>query len=210
MSRGARPTVTRPEQMEAIGSPVRNLVSLTLAMLRRASIAELAAHLGRSPESLYYHVRRLQAVGIVEPCARRLVNGRAEALYRLVGGRLRVDPRQATPRFERAYARGAATLLRHAQRAYTRAVGQPETQRAGRGRNLVIRQLQVRMSRATLREFNRRFDQLVAFVRQADDRDATDFYLFTAALCPAGRVAPGRTSRASRGAGSRLSPGRAE
>lgn len=183
--RNPRPTITRPDQMEAISSPVRNQIGLVLEMLQQASVAELATHLGRPPEALYYHVRRLERVGVLKVCGRRLANGRPQAIYRLVGGRMRVDARQTLPRFERAYARGASTLLRHAQRVYARAVGRAGARRAGQQRNLVIRQFQVRMSPAALREFNRRFDELMAFVRAADDPAAPQFCLFTAALSPA-------------------------
>ena len=48
-----------PEQLQAIASPPRQRLVAALEALGPASVRELAAHLGRSPQSLYFHLRKL-------------------------------------------------------------------------------------------------------------------------------------------------------
>ena len=54
----------------------------------RDPIAELAEDLGRAPDSLYYHMRVLQRVGLVVPRGTRGEGVREEALYATPGVRM--------------------------------------------------------------------------------------------------------------------------
>lgn len=63
--------VSTVEQMEALASPVRHQIHLTMEMLGACSVNELVERMGRVPETLYYHVRRLETVGILEQVASR-------------------------------------------------------------------------------------------------------------------------------------------
>ena len=126
--------VSTVRQMEALTSPVRHQIHLVMEMLGACSVNELAERMGRVPETLYYHVRRLEQVGILEQVGSRVVSSREEAIYQLKAKRLKIDPNQSSPRFLKAMAKGCGSLLRFAQRAFERALDRKPTSRPyGRG-----------------------------------------------------------------------------
>jgi len=112
--------ITDPRQIAALGSPARQEVVDGLQALGPSSIAELGASLGRAPDSLYYHVRALQKVGLVVPAGTRAAGARSEALYD-VPGKLVLDHEPATRREEEALARLVASALRIGERDFRRA-----------------------------------------------------------------------------------------
>ena len=64
--------VSTVRQMEALASPVRHHIHLAMEMLGECSVNELAERMGRVPETLYYHLRQLKKVGIVEQVGSRV------------------------------------------------------------------------------------------------------------------------------------------
>ena len=85
-------SITRPDQLAALASPVRQEIVDVLAGMPRAPIAAVAAALGRPANGLYYHVRELVRVGLVLPVGGG--RGRGQALYRTVARELTIayDP----------------------------------------------------------------------------------------------------------------------
>src|SRR5215831_13517183 len=82
MSRPALQRVSHPRQVAALVSPVRQELLDVLARVDAVSLAELGALLGRPADGLYYHVRALRRVGLVESMGTRRVRGRKEELFR--------------------------------------------------------------------------------------------------------------------------------
>ena len=109
MSKQREFLISTVDQMEALASPVRHQIHLAMEMLGACTVNELAERMGRVPETLYYHVRRLEQVGILEQVGSRVGSVRDEAIYELKGKRLRVDPSQSSPRFANAMAMGCGT-----------------------------------------------------------------------------------------------------
>jgi DNA-binding transcriptional ArsR family regulator len=70
----------RIEQAEALLKPRR--VDLLRRMAEERSCTELAAELGETPQRVYYHVKKLEAAGLVERVRERRVRGIAEGIYR--------------------------------------------------------------------------------------------------------------------------------
>lgn len=114
--RAATYRIRAARQIEALASPARQELIDALALIGPASIAELAEDLGRAPDSLYYHVRKLEHVGLV---VRRGVRGegpREEALFDVPGANMMLDtqPKGARERGHLLKLVGAA--LRMAER----------------------------------------------------------------------------------------------
>lgn len=82
--------ITNPRQIAALKAASRQEIMDVLAPMGTVSIAELAAALGRPADSLYYHVRILQKVGLMLAAGTRESNGRTEKLYRAVASDLRL------------------------------------------------------------------------------------------------------------------------
>lgn len=176
--------VSTVEQMEALGSPVRHHIHLAMEMLGACSVNELAQRMGRVPETLYYHVRRLENVGILEQTGSRAGRGPGEAIYQLKGKRLRVDPSQSSPRFLKAMAKGCGSLLRFAQRSFERALEARAERRIAPKRTLRIEQVTVRLSAENLASLNARLDSLQDFLAEADDSCERQMYVVTLSTAP--------------------------
>ncbi len=189
MSKQARSVglVTTVEQMEALASPVRFQIHLAMELLEICSINELAERMDREPETLYYHVRLLERVGIVVRAGSRAAGARKEALYRLMGRRLQIDPRQRSPRFLRAMARSCGALLRYAERTFVKSLKRSAFLPGAGTRTRRMEQVVVRLPDTALAELNERLNELQEFLSAADERDADAVYAVTVCVAPAGR-----------------------
>src|SRR5690242_19716302 len=136
MNRSHRGLVEAKPQMEALASGARQEIVDVLPRLGTASVAELARALDRPADALYYHVRALEKVGLIEPAGRRRAGRRDEALYRAIAPQLalRLEPR--TPARTKAAAAIVSSAMRMGVRDYKRAVAQPGLIATGRDREV--------------------------------------------------------------------------
>ena len=176
--------VRDPTQLEAVVSPVRHQLLRTLGALGPVTVKELAERMGRSPESLYYHVRALEEVGLLEQVDERRRRGRAEAVYATVARTLVTDPSQTSPAYVEAMQRSAAALLRLADRQLSMAFDRQRRSRSRRPTALMIRQYHARLSAKAQRELVRRLEELAEFVQANDDPHAGEMIALTLALAP--------------------------
>ncbi|MBS0211880.1 MAG: winged helix-turn-helix transcriptional regulator [Proteobacteria bacterium] len=137
-----------------LATPIRiELVTAIQALGGAATVAELAAQLGRSADGLYYHLRALTHGGLLEeisePDARR---------YRLVtppGERMRLRYKPGATANARAVAKVAAGMSRLAQRDFQRALTNPDTVVEGPARELWVARLRGWADADDLAEVNR-------------------------------------------------------
>ena len=176
--------ISTVEQMDALASPVRHQIHIAMEMIGRCSVNQLAERLDRVPETLYYHVRRLEKVGIVERVGSRVAGSREEAIYQLKARRLRVDPSQTSARFLQAMAKGCGSLLRFAQRSFEQALVRKAERRMIPKRSLRIEQVAVRLSSQSLEELNRRLDSIQEFISDADEPEGKQMYVVTISTAP--------------------------
>jgi hypothetical protein len=80
--------------------------------LRTASIPELTAYMGRSPKSLYYHVRQLCQVGLLVVRETRQAGKRSEAVYGLVADRMIMEDENEDAEYMQTAYRAQRALLR--------------------------------------------------------------------------------------------------
>jgi len=82
----ALPYVIRARaQVRALASPARQEIVDALVAAGPCPIAELAAHTGRAPDSLYFHINRLMKVGLVIERTPRATGKRPAAVYDVPG-----------------------------------------------------------------------------------------------------------------------------
>ena len=175
----------RTDPAEALVSPVRLELVERLQARRRATVAELAAELDRSPHSLYHHVRRLLASGILHEEGRRKAGRREEAVYALAAERLAL-PRPLSGRGARTVERSVAAVLRGAARNFRRGLEEGRIGRVGRRGEAFLCSRRGRLTAEGVRRllgFVERIERLLA--RESGRRGARP-YLFTAALAPTG------------------------
>jgi DNA-binding transcriptional ArsR family regulator len=113
--------ITDPAQFEALSSPARGEILDLVELLGPLSIAELARHLGRKPDSLYYHVRKLAAVGLLVESEKRKARRQEEVVYDLPGrpASLCYEPRET--QLVRCVLKSIAGMLRLAERNFRQA-----------------------------------------------------------------------------------------
>ena len=162
MSPAAQQRLLRdPEQIRLLASPIRQELVDTLAALGgEADVAELAGHLGRPADGLYYHLRAMAAGGLV--CEAPSLAGRGQR-FRLV--------RIGTAPLRLAYDLGAngnsaelrqfaRALLQMAGRDFDQALTQGDATVAGELRTLWASRNKGWLSPADLAEVNALLERL--------------------------------------------------
>ena len=143
-------TISRPDQLKALGHPLRLRVLETLGADDEAeelTNRELAQRLGVDPGHLHFHVRMLLNAGLIELAER---SGGREKPYRAVARHVRVAPE--------LIATGAANDAREAMLDQVRQ-GWAEYATTGRFRSA---QLNVRLDPDQVRELFRQFVERAA------------------------------------------------
>ena len=116
-------------QLREINSPAR--LNVLEAMLGGArpdgpglTAREIGVRAGVSPESVHYHLGRLEKAGLVEPVGLRQTGARPEKLYALTCERLELAPARTGPAWVGELVRGVRLMLNRAEREFERAAPQ--------------------------------------------------------------------------------------
>ncbi len=136
MTRLAQYRISKKEQIAAIVSPVRQEVLDVMARADAVSLAELGAWLGRPSDGLYYHIRSLRRVGLVESAGTRTVRGRKEELFRAVASQFTLPYRTAPVRHTQGVKDAVAAMLRLGARDFRDALSAKGTKIEGPDRDL--------------------------------------------------------------------------
>jgi DNA-binding transcriptional ArsR family regulator len=166
-----QPTPSSPvERFEALASPARLELVEALQLAGPSTAAELAARLGRAPDSLYHHLRQLRRAGILVEAGHRSTGGRRGVVFELVPGSTSGDGDATTPAAERvAMGRLAGALLRMTERDVQASLGPrwaqlldqvaPETELP------TVRRLKAWLDQEQLDELGRRLAAVEDFLR---------------------------------------------
>ncbi len=124
-----------PKKIAVLATPVRvELATAIQALGGKATVAELAAQLGRPADGLYYHLRALVKGGLLKE--RAGANGRSFQLEVPAGQSLSLRYKPGATPNAKAVARVASSMSRLAQRDFLRALGQANTVVTGPSREL--------------------------------------------------------------------------
>lgn len=170
--------------LKAVASPARLELLEALAQ-GPATTRELAARLGRSRQSLYYHLDLMIRAGLVEACATDQYN--QEQRFSVRGDRLLLDGRGASSADRRGATRATRALLRAAEREANAALAAPATRLGGSLREFVGVRGKAHLSESGLRRANALIDELVALFRDSGGDEAQGPYSLTIVLTPARR-----------------------
>ncbi len=197
--------ISRPAQIRAITSPVRQEVIDALSARGRATIAEIASELGRPADTLYYHLTALVRAGIVREVDRVRAGTRFAAVYDLAGRPVIVERGGAGGGAgDAAVVRVVAAALRLGQRDFRDALAHgiartrsTETEQrntwAGRSRG--------RIRASDLAKVQKHLDAIAALVRNGGDDPADQLvafsYCFAPVAVPPARQKRGRTKKGS-------------
>jgi DNA-binding transcriptional ArsR family regulator len=147
-------------QLEALSSSLRQELSDVLAETGAATVAELAAILGRAADGLYYHLRILEKAGLVTSTRRRLSGRKTEVVYRSIARGVAIDIEAIRRDANKTLCAVVGSMLRLGARDYRRALGREETMLAGPRRELMVRRKTAWLKPAQVRAMISSIDQL--------------------------------------------------
>jgi DNA-binding transcriptional ArsR family regulator len=143
-----------PKKIAVFATPIRvELVTAVQALGGSATVAELAAQLGRSADGLYYHLRALVRGGLVEECEG--TNGCSYRLTIPAGQPMRLRYKPGATANAKSVAKVATSMSRLAQRDFLRALAEPGTVVEGPMRELWAARLRGWVEPDDLAEVNR-------------------------------------------------------
>lgn len=155
LAKPKRIVADRPQQLAALTSPAR-LELLELFGLRGpCAVADVAAHMGRAPDGLYYHVRKLVEVGLVEEVARRRTSHRFERLYRLAADEIYLPRKSKTKSARQTMLKATNAVLRLAGRELGAALDADNAPEQGPQRTVYARRSKAPLTKEALRDLNR-------------------------------------------------------
>jgi DNA-binding transcriptional ArsR family regulator len=182
MLRKPAPTARGRKALEAVSSPAR-LEIITVLGSGPATTKELAERLGRSRQSLYYHLDQLISAGLV--VAEAADDDAREQRFRLRDERVTVGA-DVRARPERVAATNAANAL---LRTAGREVAAAHAEAAARGTRsigpILVGRGKGRLSETQLRRATALIEELFALFSPVDDPTGPPFYSLTIALTPA-------------------------
>jgi len=179
----ARFRVSDPEQLAALESPLRLQIVDTAAALGPCSVSDLARQVGRKRESLYFHVARLEEVGLLRVVGERGTRRRAETLYETPGREIDVEHRPGDEDNARAHARIGAANLRLTARDLPAAF-RSTSRTSGVRRELQVARIKGWLDATDLRRANALIDELQALFRDGQRRPRARLFNLTTALLP--------------------------
>lgn len=121
-----RGAIERADEIALLASPTRiELIDTIEALGGEASVAELAAQLGRPADGLYYHLRQLAEGGLLAETA--TTEGRRYRTRMPRGERVRLRYRPGRNANAAAVGDVASSVLRVAGRDFSRAIADPKS-----------------------------------------------------------------------------------
>ena len=179
---GSSLTLSDPRAGRALASPHRLEIIAALGDAGAVSIAELARRLGRTPHSLYYHVKQLAAAGIVVPAEVRHRGRHDERIWTLVADRILLGA--AADGSGRDGSRAVDAMLRLTSRELQLALRRARSRR-GEGPSVIGLRMKGRLDEATLTRLRRLIAQMEAVIQRANRRGRTGrLYALTIVLTP--------------------------
>lgn len=164
-NRRARGGIENAREIGLLASPTRiELVDTLEALGGEASVAELAAQLGRPADGLYYHLRQLAAGGLLVEIAD--AEGRRYRTRMPRGERLRLRYKPGRNANAAAVGDVAASVLRVAGRDFSRALANPHSIAEGPLRELWAARNKGWVGERELAEINRLLVRIAGLLRR--------------------------------------------
>lgn len=196
-----RPTpyeISEPAQLEALASPVRQEIVDVVQAAGPCSAGEIAELLGRAQDGLYYHIRTLLGVGLLREAGARETVRRDETLYDVPSRALRLRYEPADPRNASGVTRIIRSMLRLAERNFTRAMRRDDLSVRGPTRNIWGGRFKGWLTQTELRELNAHLGAIAEIAQNSRRRRGTRLHEVTFVLVPLEPSARRRESKGDR------------
>jgi len=178
-----------PKQRRALRSPIRLEILGYFVTSDGMSIADIAERMGRPASALYYHIRILEEVGVLQKVGERPGTKRGEALYDLVADRFAYPTKAGSASEGRDAVKAMSVAFRAAERDLEAVLLSRKKLSEGKKRKYFAARLHCRASKSTLAKVSkllREVESIIAKESQRDQHsdDAKEFFSYTVALLP--------------------------
>ena len=195
MAYARKAVVEDATEIGLLASPTRiEIVDTLEAIGTAATVAELATHMGRPADGLYYHLRQLAEGGLVE--VEDTADGRRYRTRTRSGDRLRLRYRPGANANAEAVGRVAKSVLSVAGRDFARALADPSTIVEGARRELWAARGKGWVGAQDLAEINRLLVRLMDLLQQPRTTGKARLVSLSWILAPVD-AKPARRKRAS-------------
>ena len=174
--------IDKPAQIRCLTSPIRQEIVDAIAASGAMSIADLARHLGRAADGLYFHVRALLRVGLLVEQSSIRRGKRFAAVYDVPARPLVI---QQFPAQARSIGRVVASALRLAGRDANRALKDRSTSTKGPARTLSAGRVKGWLTETERKRLNVVLDELLSILRSAQPGPQRTLHAFTYVSAPA-------------------------
>ncbi len=162
-----------PAQIKALQSPMRQEIVDALTTLGPSSIQAIADHLGRAADSLYFHVKKLVKVKLVQ-CVEKRKEGRIEwSIYAVPGRHARIVYQ---PRVAKSIKKVVAGAMRLSLREFQKSIVSDSARYSGSQRNVWGSRAKGWLSPRDVVEANRLLEQLIALFNQQGPTEGRQVY----------------------------------
>ena len=171
---GARPyLITDPAQVRALASPVRQDIVDAVTARGTVSVATIARMLGRAPSALYFHIERLERLGLLVRRDIPTRRGRPSVGYDVPGRPMVLVYKPAQSKTRLPMGKLVRAMAASATRSFVRAY-RPDANVTGLDRNLWASRSKGWLSPRELRRVNRHLQELTRLLHQASDAPGSD------------------------------------
>lgn len=173
--------IVQPAQIRCLASPIRQEIVDAVAATGPLSIADLARHLGRAADGLYFHVRALARVGLLIEQSSVRRGKRFAAVFDVPARPLVIEK---TPARATSIGRVVASALRLAARDTNRALKNRTISTQGPYRTLSAGRVKGWLSATDRKRINALLDELLMILRSARPGPGRLLHAFTYVSAP--------------------------
>lgn len=159
--------ITDPEQLKALVSTVRSDIMDQVAAFGPLSVREIGELTGAAPSSLYHHIEKLLAVGLLVEAGQRPGARKPEQLYDTPAPRMRMLEALQEPANHPIMEELVDSLCRQASRDFARGVAANYRETLGKTRNVRFARLVCRPDAKTLEKINAHLDAVTELIAQS-------------------------------------------
>jgi hypothetical protein len=163
-------TVTKTDAIRLLASPLRQAIVDLIVGRGALSVAELSELLGKPADRLYYHVKRLVAVGVLTEGEQQPTNGRPQTLFDVPARPVRLRYQPHSPTNRKAVQRVVDGMLRTARRDFSHGFV-PGVEVEGPRRELWAARAEANLTPSELEKLNRILAQALDLMTAARGRE---------------------------------------
>jgi DNA-binding transcriptional ArsR family regulator len=156
--------VRTPSEWRMIGTATWVDIYAALGRGEALTAQEIAARVGRTRQNIYFHLKKLEGVGLVRVVEHRPAVRRPEAVYSLVTPRVMLEPPSGRSTRAGSFSRTYDKLFRATSREFASAARSGRLRSAGESRDWVVLKLVARptaVQRRQVRELAGRIHEIL-------------------------------------------------